>query len=95
MATRAQVMHRVKQLGATIDIRADRGTRFRSQLHHEIVIEAPVGHVWSGTDVHERVLVAETNAPLASLYPLAMDDMAAGVEPCTDEGCEWCEALHA
>lgn len=88
--TRQQVLQRAKALGATIDIRKDRGTQFRSELHHEIVIEAPFGHIWSGTDIHERVIVGDVNAPLAALYPIAIEDMAAGIEPCTDNECEWC-----
>jgi hypothetical protein len=49
------------------------------------------GQRFAGADVHERIVGSHVDgAPMETLYPSALDDMADGVETCDDIECEWC-----
>jgi hypothetical protein len=57
---------------------------------HECAIEAPKGHVWSGSDLHE--LVSDAYVPWKPDYKDLVERMNYGVRPCDDPECEWCSS---
>jgi hypothetical protein len=81
-ATRGAVEARVLELGATL---VESGVR-----HYEALIEAPTGHVWRGSDLHELVIEQAEGEPRSRVWTDAMERMALGVEPCTNGACDWC-----
>jgi hypothetical protein len=85
-ATRRQVTARAKALGVAVDYRLD-----REGVFHEIVLTAPDGYLFKGVGVHECVVASQVeHAPMATLYGPALDDMAGGLERCTDAQCDCC-----
>jgi len=90
------LMRAASALNVAIDFRYDRGTPFRREIFHEIVMTAPDGFKFAGPDVHEVVLCSQVDgAHIAHLYPGAMEDLASGVVPCPDPDCEWCHGEEA
>lgn len=90
--TRRQLTERATALGVEIEFLKDRGgaARARGALH-EIIVTAPTGYVLKGIGTHEVIIASHVeDAPIETLYAGALEDMAGGLEPCTDPACEWC-----
>src|SRR5262249_47001825 len=73
-----------KKLGVTIDAWFPRG-----EGHHEIVITAPDGTVFGGTEHHEH-RIANAGATTDGLWERVLEDLQFGIKPCEVDGCEWC-----
>ena len=84
--TMRTVTARAKALGVTIRTRKD-----PDQLFHEIELSAPDGYLLKGTGTHHSVSCGSGDPqPFAALYPLALNDMAMGLERCDDAQCDIC-----
>ncbi len=91
MATKNDVIRRAAALSVAVEFCHDNGNDFRNTSLHEIVLTAPDGKRFIGTQLHENVVASQVDgAPMATLYGPALDDMRLGLEPCDDEDCEWC-----
>lgn len=82
MATLAKLKARVAVLGGSLE-------DSKIGESHECRIEAPSGHVWKGTDLHE--LVDTAYRPWKPDYADLLDRIKYGVESCPfGATCEWC-----
>lgn len=80
MATKSQVLNRAKALGVNVEVEPQSG---------RIWIEAPVGKVWTGTDLHE--LIGWDDDP--HVWTSFLADMKDGFEDCETVNCEWCSGF--
>lgn len=89
MATAKQVRLRAAELGVTIDDDCDGNPENWLQ---DVTINAPRGFVFACTGTHHCVS-SKGNAgliPKSEVWQSVLDDMAMGLEPCTDPDCEAC-----
>jgi hypothetical protein len=52
-------------------------------------LEAPSGHVFSGTQTHEVIADYKTSVK-SEAYKSLLDDIRNGIEKCEIPDCEWC-----
>lgn len=77
---------RAKELGVTLEISGGRYT--------ELLVQAPKGRVFVGSQLHEAVL--EKNAFFSgNIWKAAIEEMAMGLEDCSEKGCDWCDSMNA
>lgn len=70
-----------KKLGATIDSDGK-----------EVNVEAPAGHTWGNSDLHELVNSPWGLQTKGDVWREAFERMQAGVKPCQNRpNCEWCD----
>lgn len=81
MATLQDVMREARKTGAIVRDVKEFGV-------HECRVEAPVGHIWTGHDIHEFVDAA--NLPWKPDYADLLSRMSSGVSKCTNAECDWC-----
>lgn len=79
---RRQAQAVAKRLGVTLDVRLD-------GAWHEVLADAPDGHVFSGPRVHQ-VVVANAGPTTDGLWEAVLDDLRVGVRPCTKDDCDVC-----
>lgn len=81
MSSKKRVTERANELGVEIDYED-------GELH----LDAPEGYVFSATLTHSTAYERGyyQNIPMSKVWPLALDDMSMGVEPCLNDRCEVC-----
>lgn len=90
--TRAGVLRRAAELGATVEDNTARHSSTPAAEHvSEVVLDAPSGHLWAGNGCHAWVVRSELGKRFQ--WADAGEVLAYGIEPCPDagSGCEYCD----
>ena len=71
--------------------RHDAIVRETGERFYALGVEAPRGHIWSGSQLHELIAEQAHGEPRSKIYEDFVERMASGIEICATEDCEWCE----
>lgn len=85
MATKQKFVKRVAELECNFE-----------QEEFSITVNAPVGKLFKGLDVHYFTHIGTGDAayPMSAVYDACIDDMNWGLEACEDFECEICYDNH-
>ena len=88
--TRRDVTTAARRLGASVSVRRD-----RDNLVNEVLIDAPAGHVFASSGVHQLVCAGSDGESLDALYADALERLAMGTTPCDDVACDVCRPAQS
>lgn len=83
--TRANFIKKLTELGGSFE---EPHPPFYDGQSYDMNVDAPVGQVWAGDDLHCFVALGHTKP---ELWKDALDRMSMGVEPCTIKECDTCD----
>jgi len=78
---------RAKELGVMFEVSGGR--------YFELLVQAPQGKVFTGSDLHEAVLGQYPPHTREDVWKEALREMDMGIKICPDIDCEWCESNKA